>query len=202
MPLAAILPAVIGGATSLIGGIAGGANKRPGSLSPVQGQALNSLLPFLQQGATSQPQIDQTQQNLMYGNVAANQTGANNAAIHSLTGAGLGHSGILGNALTQVANQAQQSRNQGNMGLQQQAVQRQQFDIQSLLQGIGINNTPGQSTLGAVSAGMAPMAAYSLQNYLNNNQNQGQMDNMAAAGYNPGGGTAQLYGNDVTGLHN
>ena len=60
--------------------------------------------------------------------------------------------------------------------------------------------------MGAFSAGVAPVAAYSIQQMLNNRNNggQGQADNMAAAfpaGYNPGGGTAQLYGNDVTGLH-
>lgn len=165
---------ILGVIGSLLGGITGMANPRPPSLSPVQSQALNSLIPSLQQGAQATPAIDQTQQNLMYGNVAANQTGANNAAIHSLTAAGLGHSGLLGGALTQVANQAQQSRNQGNMGLQQQAVQRQQFDIQSLIQSLNVNNTPGQSPFGAFTAGMAPVAAYSLQNYLNNNQNNGQ----------------------------
>ena len=200
------MAALLGAIPSLLGGVAGLFNKRPPSLSPEQSGALNSLIPNLQKGAEATPQIDPAQQALMYNNVAANQTGGFNAANHALTAAGLGHSGLLGNALTQVANQAQQSRNEGNMGLQQQAIQRQQFDIQSLLQAIGINNTPGQSNMGAFSAGVAPVAAYSIQQMLNNRNNggQGQADNMAAAfptGYNPGGGTTQLYGNDVTGLH-
>lgn len=162
------MAALLGAIPSLLGGVAGLFNKRPPSLSPVQSGALNNLIPSLQQGATAAPHIDPTQQALMYNNVAANQTGGFNAANHALTAAGLGHSGLLGNALTQVANQAQQSRNQGDMGLQQEAFQRQQFDIQALLQAIGVNNTPGQSNMGAFSAGIAPVAAYSIQNMLNN----------------------------------
>jgi len=197
------MAALLGAIPSLLGGVAGLFNKRPPSLSPVQSNALNALIPSLNQGALGTAQIDPTQQSLMYGNVAANQTGGFNAANHALTAAGLGHSGLLGNALTQVANQAQQSRNEGNMGLQQQAIQRQQFDIQSLLQAIGINNTPGQSNMGAFSAGVAPVAAYSIQQMLNNRASNPQsMADIFGAQGNLTQAAGQLPGAQTQGTYN
>lgn len=171
------MAALLGAIPSLLGGLSGLFNKRPPALNPAQSGALNSLIPNLLGKAEGTPQIDPTQQALMYGNVAQNQTGAFNAATHALTGSGLGHSGLLGNALTQVANQAQQSRNQGNMGLQQQAVQQQQFDLQTLLGLLNVNATGGQSGAGAFTAGLAPIAAYSIQNMLNQNGSQNSQQN-------------------------
>jgi hypothetical protein len=165
------MAALLGAIPSLLGGLSGLFNQRPPALNPAQSGALNSLIPNLMGKATGTPTIDPTQQALMYGGVAQNQTGANNAVTNSLVSRGLGHSGILGGALTQVANQAQQSRNQGNMGLQQQAVQQQQFDLQTLLGLLNVNATGGQSGAGAFSAGMAPVAAYSIQNMLNSRNN-------------------------------
>jgi hypothetical protein len=181
------MAAALGAIPSLLGGLAGLFNPRPPALNNAQSGALNSLIPSLMNKAQGTPTIDPTQQALMYGNVAQNQTGAMNAATHALTGAGLGHSGLLGNALTQVANQAQQSRNQGNMGLQQQAIQQQQFDLQTLLGLLNVNATGGQSGAGAFTAGVAPIAAYSIQNMLNQNganSNQNAM-NFASSGNLP-----------------
>lgn len=167
--MASIANALLGGIPSLIGGIAGLFNKRPPALNGAQSQSLDALIPNLMGKAMATPTIDPTQQALMYSNIAQNQTGANNAATNALVSRGLGHSGVLGDALTQVANQAQSSRNQGNMGLQQQAIQQQQFDLQTLLGLLNVNATGGQSGAGAFSAGMAPIAAYSIQNMLNSN---------------------------------
>jgi hypothetical protein len=167
------MAALLGAIPSLLGGLAGLFNKRPPALNTAQSGALNTLIPSLMGKATGTPTIDPTQQALMYGNVAQNQTGANNAATNSLVSRGLGHSGLLGQALTQVANQAQQSRNQGNMGLQQQSIQQQQFDIQSLLGLLNVNATGGQSNQGAFMAGLAPVAAYSIQNMLNSRGSSG-----------------------------
>jgi hypothetical protein len=189
MPLGGLLTIGGGLLSSLFGGIAGGANTRPPALNSIQSGALNSLLSQLMQNVSGPVKIDPTQQALMYGNVAENQTGANNAVTNSLVSRGLGHSGILGNALTQVANQAQQSRNQGNMGLQQQAIQQRQANIQDILGLLNVNATPGQSPFGGFMAGLAPTLAYSIQNGLNRNstnQNSG-----GGGGFNPGfpGGT-------------
>ena len=177
------MAALLGAVPSLLGGLAGLFNKRPPALNPAQSGALNTLIPSLMGKATGTPTIDPTQQALMYGGVAQNQTGAANAATNLLTSRGLGHSGLLGGALTQVANQAQQSRNQGNMGLQQQAIQQQQFDLQTLLQLLNVNATGGQSGAGAFTAGLAPVAAYSIQNMLNNrNQGGNSLDTYMANG--------------------
>ena len=165
--MASIASALIGAAPSIISGIAGLFNKRPPALNPAQSGALNNLIPFLLQGAFGTPAIDPTQQALQYGNIAQSQTGANNAVTNALVSRGLGHSGVLGGALTQVANQAQSGRNASDLALQQQAIQRQQFDIGALLQSLGVNATGGQSGLGAFTAGLAPVAAYSIQSALN-----------------------------------
>jgi hypothetical protein len=62
---------------------------------------------------------------------------------------------------------------------------------------LNVNATGGQSGAGAFTAGLAPVAAYSIQNMMN--QNAGGQ-NQFPPGYNAGGGPAQLYGNNVTGL--
>jgi hypothetical protein len=157
---------------SLLGGIAGAANPRPPSLSPIQQTTLNNLLgPNSQlQNLANQPAgIDPIQQMLLYGQNAQSLTGANNQVTHSLTSRGLGRSGLLGAGLIQNANQSQANQGQINLGLQQQGIQRQQSAIQSLIQLLNVNNTKGQSGLGAFMAGLAPVAAYSIQNQLNGN---------------------------------
>src|SRR2546425_1019270 len=132
--------AFLGGlASSLLGGLAGLGNRRPPSLDPTQRQSLDELLKNLMPRATGTPQIDPTQQALMYGNIAQGQTGAFDAATHALTSRGLGRSGLLGSALMQVANQAQQNRNQANLGLQEQAVQQRQLSIQDILGLLNVN---------------------------------------------------------------
>lgn len=155
----------------LIGGIAGLFNKRPAvsPQNPAQTQALNGLIPGLSATANNAAQIDQVQQRGLYDQIARSQAGAGINATHALVGAGLGHSGLLANALMQVANQGQASRAQADLGLQQQAVQQKQLSIQDLLQAIGINTSsvPGQSSAGAFMNGLAPVLAYSLQNSMN-----------------------------------
>lgn len=180
---------LLGGISSLFGGAAGATNTRPPAMSQLQTSSLNQLLPMLLQQYSGSgnplnqptPQIDPVQQALMYGNIAQGQTGAANSATNLLVSRGLGHSGLLGDALTQVANQAQQGRNQADLGLQQQAVQlgqqnkqlglqQQGMTLQSLLGLINTTATPGQSGAGGFFAGMAPLLAYSIQNSLNNRQ--------------------------------
>lgn len=162
------MAALLGAIPSLIGGLAGLFNKRPPALNGPQTTDLNSLLGSLLPTAQGTPKIDPTQQALGYNNIAASQTGANNAVTNSLVSRGLGHSGILGTALTQVANQAQQGRNASDMNLQNQAIQQKQLSIQDILGLLNVNTTPGQSNAGGFSAGMGPILAYSIQNMLNN----------------------------------
>jgi hypothetical protein len=164
--LAGLIPA-------LLGGIAGATNPRPPALDPTQRGSLDQLIKSLMPNATGTPKIDPVQQNLMYGNIAQNQTGGMDAVTHALVSRGLGHSGLLGGALTQVANQAQQGRNQADLGLQQQAVQQKQLSIQDILGLLGVSNIPGQSGVGAFFSGMAGPAAYSIQNMLNNRSGGG-----------------------------
>ncbi len=167
MPIAAAIPAIAGIGSSLIGGIAGAANRRPPSLSGMQSGALDQLLKSLMPQATGTPTIDPIQQALMYGQNAQSLTGANNAVTHALVSRGLGHSGILGAGLMQNENQSQANQNNINLGLQQQAVQQRQLNIQDILGLLNVNNTPGQSGFGGFMAGLAPVAAYSIQNALN-----------------------------------
>jgi len=172
MPLAAAAPLIGALAGPLLGGIAGAANPRPPSLSPSQSGALNTLLSpgsNLSKLAFGNPQADPIQQALLYGQNAQSLTGANNQATHALTSRGLGTSGLLGQALTQNANQSQVNQGNINLSLEQQAIQRQQQSWQTISQLLGVNNTPGQSTGGAFMAGLAPVAAYSIQNALNKN---------------------------------
>lgn len=166
------MAALLGAIPSLIGGIAGLFNKRPPALNPGQTTDLNALLSSLLPTAQGTPKIDPTLQALSYGNIATNQTGANNAVTNALVSRGLGHSGILGGALTQVANQAQQGRNASDINLQNQAIQQKQLSIQDILGLLNVNTTPGQSSAGGFAAGLAPILSYSIQNMLNNTRNQ------------------------------
>lgn len=157
--------------SSLLGGIAGAANPRPPSLDPSQHAALTTLLgknSNLSQLAYGTPGIDPIQQALLYGQNAQSLTGANNQVTHALTSRGLGRSGLLGQALMGNANQSQVNQGGINLGLQQQGIQRQQQAWQQITQLLGINDTPGQSGFGAFMGGLAPVAAYSIQNALNN----------------------------------
>lgn len=166
MPLVAALPALIPG---LIGGIAGAANGRPPSLSPVQSQSLNALLPQLMGQVQGTPQIDPVQQALMYNQINQGLTGANNGVTNALVSRGLGQSGLLGAGLIQNQLGAQQARNTANLGLQQQAIQQRQANIQDILGLLNVNNTPGQSGFGAFTAGLAGPLSYSIQSMMNNN---------------------------------
>lgn len=168
MPVAtAIAPfaGAIGGiGSSLIGAIAGGANKRPPSLSPQQQQAQNSDIAAAEKSATGPATIDPTQQAAIYGNIAQSTTGANDALTHALAARGISKSsGVEGAGL--IANQAQASSNQNtaNLNLSQQALQNQQFNRSLLNNLTQTPNIPGQSTTGAVTAGAAAPLAYALQ---------------------------------------
>src|ERR1700730_14352575 len=111
MPIGAALPLILGAGGVLASGLGGALNTRPPSLSPVQQNALNTLLPNLMNGpygATKTPTIDPIQQALLYGNIAASRTGADTALTHSLVSRGLGRSGILGAGLIENQNAAQQ----------------------------------------------------------------------------------------------
>jgi hypothetical protein len=184
--LGAILP-------SLIGGLAGAGNTRPPSLAPGQQDALNNLLGQLQ--GTSQGQFNfntpvqpnPMQQALMYGQIAQSRTGADNALTHALTSRGLGRSGILGAGLMQNQNTAQLAQNQGNMGLIEQALQQRQLSIQDILGLIQTPNFPGQSGFSGFMNGLAPVAAYSIQNMMNSrNANPGAANPFSNPGITTG----------------
>lgn len=182
MPLVAALPALIPG---LIGGIAGASNARPPSLSPVQSQSLNSLLPQLTGQVQGPVQIDPVQQALMYNQINQGLTGANNGVTNALVSRGLGQSGLLGAGLIQNQLGAQQARNTANLGLQQQAIQQRQANIQDILGLLNVNNTPGQSGFGAFISGLAGPLSYSVQNMMN--QNQGNMGFLNSGPYGMNG---------------
>lgn len=175
MPFGGLLT---GGIGSLLGGLAGLGNKRPPSLDPTQSGGLDALIRSLMPNATGTPTIDPVQQQQLFGQNAQSLTGANNAVTHALTSRGLGRSGLLGAGLMQNQNQSQVNQGNINLGLQQQAVQQKQLSIQDLLGLLNVNNTPGQSGFGAFMAGMAPVAAYSIQNQLNRNYAQQNPQNL------------------------
>lgn len=163
MPIAAALPALMGIGSVIAGGISGASNTRPPSLSPVQQNALNTLLPNLMNGpygATKTPTIDPIQQALLYGQNAQSLTGANNAVTHALVSRGLGRSGLLGAGLIQNQNQSQANQNNINLGLQQQAIQQRQLNIQDILGLLNVPNIPGQSSAGGFFGGIAPLMAF------------------------------------------
>lgn len=161
MPVAAAVAPLAG---SVIGAIAGGANKRPPSLSPQQQQAQNSDIAAAEKSATGPVTIDPTQKNAVYSNIAASTTGANDALTHALAARGISKSsGVEGAGL--IANQAQaaSSQNNANLTLEQQALQNQQFNRSLLNNLTQTPNIPGQSTTGAITAGAAAPLAYALQ---------------------------------------
>ena len=193
MPFGGILTAsLIGGlGSSLLGGAAGAANARPPALSKSQQNALNSLLgpnSTLLSTAMGTPTIDPLLQALMFGQNAQSLTGANNAVTHALTSRGLGRSGLLAQGLFQNQNQSQVNQGAINQNLLNLGYQQKQASIQDILGLLNVNNTPGQSGLGAFFAGMAPVAAYSIQNALNRNY------------ANSGAGAPSADLNDLTGL--
>jgi len=165
----------LGGILSgLLGGISGASNPRPPSLNPAQTGALNNLLgpgSNLSKLAYGTPQADPLQQAQLYGQNAQSLTGANNQATHALVSRGLGRSGLLGQALMQNSNQSQVNQGNINLSLEQQAIQRQQQAWQTIAQLLNIGATPGQSGFGGFMAGVAPIAAYSIQNGLNSRIN-------------------------------
>lgn len=164
-------PLLGGLGSALLGGISGASNPRPPSLNPAQTKSLNSLLSpgsNLSGLAFGTPQADPIQRALLYGQNAASLTGANNQVTHALTSRGLGRSGLLGQALMQNANQSTQNQTGINLNLEQQSIQRQQQAWQTIAQLLQTNATPGQSGFGAFMGGLAPVAAYSIQNALNN----------------------------------
>lgn len=182
MPVAAAVAPLAGLATSVIGGITGATNARPPSLSPQQSQALNTQLQQDQSIANGPAKIDPTQQSALFQQNAQQQTAANDALGHNLAARGLDRSGLLAQGL--INNQAQSSANQTgiNLGLQQQAIQQQNFNKQLTNQLIGIKDTPGQSTAGGFFAGAAPNANYAIQSAANNYTPGGNQVPQAPAG--------------------
>lgn len=190
--LAGLIPA-------LLGGITGASNTRPPSLDPTQRGSLDQLLQQLMGQVGGAPTIDPVQQALMYGNIAASRTGADTAVTHALSSRGLGTSGLLGAGLIQNQNVATQSQNAANLGLQQQAVQQRQMNIQDILGLLNVNNTPGQSGFGGFMAGLAPILAYSIQHMANNGSPGGRSSGGGGDSGGAGGGSCcwvatELYG--------
>lgn len=166
MPVAAAVAPLAG---SVIGAIAGGANKRPPSLSPQQQQAQNSDIAAATKSATGPVTIDPTQQAAVYDQIARSNAGANDAVTHNLASRGLARSGILASGIENNQAAASGQQTSANLSLEQQALQNQQFNRSLLNQLTQTPNIPGQSTAGAVSAGAASPLAYALQTLSNNN---------------------------------
>lgn len=170
MPVAAALGPLVGSlGSAVIGGIAGGSNKRPPTLSPQQQAAQNADIQAATKSATGPATIDPTQQAAIYDGIARSTTGANDAATHALVSRGLGRSGVLAGAIENNEAAASGQQTQANLSLQQQALQNQQFNRTLLNQLTQTPNIPGQSTTGAITAGAAAPLAYAAQTFANNN---------------------------------
>lgn len=175
MPVAAAVAPLVGSVGSaIVGGIAGGANARPPSLSPQQQQAQNTDIQAATKSATGPVTIDPTQQTAIYDNIARSTAGANAASTNAAASRGLGRSGVLASNLQQNQDVAAASQNQANLSLEQQALQNQQFNRSLLSQLTQTPNIPGQSTTGAVTAGAAGPLAYALQQQALKQQQQPQ----------------------------
>jgi hypothetical protein len=165
MPVAAAVAPLAG---SVIGAIAGGANKRPPTLSPTQKAANDADLAAATRSATGPATIDPTLQATALDANARSLTGANAQVDHALASRGLGRSGVAAAALQN--NAAQSSANQTGItnNLQNQAIQNQQFNRQLIAALTKTPDQPGQSTFGAVANGLAgtlPGAIQSLAGY-------------------------------------
>lgn len=166
MPVVAPL---IGAGASIIGGIAGGSNKRPPSLDPSQQKALDSTVTSAAATANGPAVADPTSVNATNAEIAEGNAGANNRTTNALVSRGLGNnSGLLAAGLVQNSNQSAALQNQSQLALQQQALQNKQHAQDVVANLTKTQSVPGQSTAGAVAAGAAPGLAYTLQQYANN----------------------------------
>jgi hypothetical protein len=152
MPVAAAIAPIAG---SVIGAVAGSANKRPPSLSPTQQTALNSTINAALPTANGAPTIDPTLQATALDANARSLTGANNQVDHALASRGLARSGVAAAALQN--NAAQSSANQTNItnNLQNQAIGQKNFAQQLIAKLTQTPDIPGQSGLGAFTASLA-----------------------------------------------
>jgi hypothetical protein len=153
MPIAAALPAIIGGAGALAAGIGGATNPRPPSLDRTQSSTLDALLKQLYGTVGTTPTIDPVQRALMFGNIAQEGTAGANRATNALTSRGLGRSGLLAQALNQNSSGIQAAQNNTDLGLQQQAISQRNTTIQQILGLLGVTNVPGQSGVSGFFSG-------------------------------------------------
>lgn len=197
MPVAAAVAPLAG---SVIGAIAGGSNPRPPSLSQQQQAALNTSLQTAQQSANEPAKIDPVQQSALFQQNAQQLTGANAQVDHALAARGISRSGIAASALQNNAAQSSANQNNIDLNLQQAAVQNKQFN-QSLVNNLlNVKDTPGQTTTGAISAGIAAPLTYASQQYANNNpspiwQNIPFQNNSSPSAYDSSGRAAADLGN-------
>lgn len=180
MPLAAAIAPL---AAPVIGAIAGGANKRPPSLSPQQQQAQNTDIQAATKDATGPVTIDPTAQGAIFDGINRNTTGANDATTNALVSRGLGRSGVLAGGIENNEAAASGAKANANLSLEQQALQNQQFNRNLLNQLTQTQNVPGQSSFGAATAGAASPLAYALQ----------MAKNGQSGGSNGGGGGGGSY---------
>ena len=157
MPVAAAIAPLAGAA---IGAISGASNPRPPSLTPQQNTALNASLASNSATANAPASIDPVQQALMYGQNARNTVAANNATTNALASRGLGSSGILASGIQQNEDTNQVNNSNTDLALQQQSIQQKDFANQMIASLTKVSDIPGQSTLGAATAGAAgPLTA-------------------------------------------
>lgn len=153
MPIAAALPAIIGGVGALAGGIGGATNPRPPSLDPTQRGTLDSLLKMLSGTVGTTPTIDPVQQAAERNQIAGAGVGGANRITNALVSRGLGRSGLLAQGLTQNSNQVASAQNQSDLSLQQQAISQRNTTIQQILGLLGVTNVPGQSGVSGFFSG-------------------------------------------------
>lgn len=157
------IPAIIAGGSALIGGLAGRANKRPPSLTRTQSSTLEMLLKDLYP-QTKQTGIDPIQQGLLFDEIARSGRGAETRLLNRFASRGL-RGGLVGQGLSDVSGNIQQSQNVANLGLQQQSITQRNQTIQQILALLGVQNIPGQSGLGAFLGGAAGPLAYALTQF-------------------------------------
>lgn len=154
MPIAAALPAIIGGVGAIAGGIGGATNPRPPSLDKTQSTTLDSLLQTLSPTVGATPTIDPALRAGAFNDIAASGVGGANRVTNALTSRGLGRSGLLASALTQNSNQVSASQNSANQFLTNEAIQQRNTTIQQIASLLGVQNIPGQSGVSGFFSGM------------------------------------------------
>lgn len=154
------VPAIIGGASALVGGLAGLGNRRPPSLTRTQSSTLDMLLKDLYP-QTKSTGIDPIQQALLYDEIARSGRGAETRLTNRFASRGL-RGGLVAQGLSDVSGNIQGAQNQANLMLQQQSIQQRNETIRQILGLLGVQDIPGQSGFGAFMAGAAGPLAYAL----------------------------------------